>query len=154
MLPVLLPYVSQYAPHLYCNTPPICIAVLLWENLGGCGHRDVPHKTHRTLEGGGGDSSRKLPLETFGHGEVRVYRGTGVSRGVRPTTWDRSLKKWELQFPCFEEFFWGENTLGLVPSSLPHSLGYACTLYTPTFPSPKKLGPLTPKLSVSFIESL
>ena len=71
--------VSQYTSHLYCNTPPICIAVLLvplgskerekcqysshlyrstppiciaihlpfvsqyfWENLGGCGHRDVP----------------------------------------------------------------------------------------------------------------
>ena len=27
----------------------------------------------------------------FGHGEVRVYRGTGVSRGVRRTTWERSL---------------------------------------------------------------
>ena len=58
-----------------------------------------------------------------GHGEVRLYRGTGVSRGVRRTTWDRSLKNWELQIPCFEEFFWGGNTLGLVPSSLPHTLG-------------------------------
>ena len=26
---VLLPFVSQYASHLYCNTPPICIAILL-----------------------------------------------------------------------------------------------------------------------------
>ena len=78
--PLLLKKVSQYTSHLYCNTPPICIAVLLvplgskerekcqysshlyrstppiciairlpfvsqyfWENLGGCGHRDVPH---------------------------------------------------------------------------------------------------------------
>ena len=41
-LSVLLPFVSQYASHLYCSTPPICIAVLL-RNLGGCGHRDVPH---------------------------------------------------------------------------------------------------------------
>ena len=78
--PLLLKKVSQYASHLYCNTPPICIAGLLvplgskerekcqysshlyrstppiciairlpfvsqyfWENLGGCGHRDVPH---------------------------------------------------------------------------------------------------------------
>ena len=48
-----------------------------------------------------------LPEEVmFGHGEVRVYRGTGVSRGVRRTTWDRSLKIWKLQIPCFEEFFW------------------------------------------------
>ena len=39
---VLLPFVSQCASHLYRNTPPICIAVLLG-NLGGCGHRDVPH---------------------------------------------------------------------------------------------------------------
>ena len=71
----------------------------------------------------------------FGHGEVRVYRGTGVSRGVRRTTWDRSLENWELQIPCFEEFFWGGNTLGLVPASLRHTLGYACTFYAPTSPS-------------------
>ena len=47
---VLLPFVSQYASHLYRSTPPICIAIRLpfvsqyfWENLGGCGRRDVPH---------------------------------------------------------------------------------------------------------------
>ena len=47
ILSVLLP---SYASHLYCNTPPICIAIRLpfvsqcfWENLGGCGHQDVPH---------------------------------------------------------------------------------------------------------------
>ena len=68
-----------------------------------------------------------------------VYRGTGVSRGVRPTTWERSLKKRELQIPCFEEFFWGENTLGLVPASVPHTLGYTCTLYTRTSPLPKQI---------------
>ena len=40
----------QYSPHLYHSTPPICIAIRLpfvlqyfWENLGGCGHRNVPH---------------------------------------------------------------------------------------------------------------
>ena len=68
-----------------------------------------------------------------------MYRGTGVSRGVRRTTWDRSLKNWELQIPCFEEFFWGGNTLGLVPASLPHTLGYACTFYAPTSPPPRKI---------------
>ena len=36
--------------HLYRSMPPICIAIRLsfvsryfWENLGGCGHRVVPH---------------------------------------------------------------------------------------------------------------
>ena len=81
----------------------------------------------------------------LGHGEVRVYRGTGVSRGVRRTTWDRSLKNWELRIPCFEEFFWGGNTLGLVPASLPHTLGYACTFYAPTSPPPKFKGAQTMK---------
>ena len=84
----------------------------------------------RTVRGGVHDT----PF--FGHGEVRVYRGTGVSRGVRRTAWERSLENWELQMPCFEEFFWGGNTLGLVPASLPHTLGYACTFYAPTSPPP------------------
>ena len=30
----------------------------------------------------------------------------------------------------------GENVLGLVPASLPHTLGYACTFYAPTSPPP------------------
>ena len=77
--------------------------------------------------------SRK-PCLALGHGEVRVYRGMGVSRGVRRTTWERSLKIWELQISCFEEFSGGENVLGLVPASLPHTLGYACTFYAPTSP--------------------
>ena len=38
--------------------------------------------------------------------------------------------------------FSGEgNALGLVPSSHPHSLGYACTLYAPHFPFPNHRGP-------------
>ena len=47
---VLPPFVLQYASHLYRSTSPICIAIRLpfvsqyfWENLGGCGHRDVLH---------------------------------------------------------------------------------------------------------------
>ena len=80
----------------------------------------------------------------FGHGEVRVYKGTGASRGVRRTTWERSLKKWELQIHSFKEFFWGGNTLGLVPSSHPRSPGYACTLSGHTSPLPST----TPVLSL------
>ena len=37
----------------------------------------------------------------------------------------------------FEEFFWEKKSLGLVPASVPHTLGYTCTLYTPTSPLPK-----------------
>ena len=68
--------------------------------------------------------------------KVRVYRGTGVSCGVRRTTWERSLKNWELQISCFEELLGGENVLGLVPASLPDTLGCACTFYAPTSPPP------------------
>ena len=75
----------------------------------------------------------ELKKRLFGHGEARVYRGTGVSCGVRRTTWDRSLKNWELQIPCFEEFS-GEGTLW--DSSLPVSLTLRDTpaLYTPRLP--------------------
>ena len=64
------------------------------------------------------------------------YGCTSVSRRVRRITWESSLKNWELQIPCFEEFFWGGNTLGLVPASLPHALGYVCTFYAPASPPP------------------
>ena len=83
----------------------------------------------------GGVSRSGLVLPFLGHGEVRVYRGTGVSHGVRRTTWDRSLKNWELQIPCFEDFS-GEGTLW--DSSLPVSLTLWDTpaLLRPHFPSP------------------
>ena len=43
---------------------------------------------------------------------------------------------------CFEEFLGGENVLGLVPPSLPRTLGYACTFYAPTSPPPfQNFGP-------------
>ena len=70
---------------------------------------------------------------------------------MRPTTWEGSLKNWELQIPYFEGFFWEGNPLGFVPASLPHTLGYACTLYTPTSPLLtyrsffRPFGPRTPK---------
>ena len=45
----------QYSSHLYRSTPPICIAKRLpfapqyiWENLGGCGHLDVPNLKNTT----------------------------------------------------------------------------------------------------------
>ena len=57
----------------------------------------------------------------------RILRSAANNLGEIP-------QNWELQIPFLKEFFWGENTLGLVPSSHPHSLGYACTLYAPTSP--------------------
>ena len=87
--------------------------------------------THKWLCGPG---YRSIQID-FGHGEVRVYRGTGVSRGVRRTTWERSLKNWELQISCFEEFLGGENVLGLVPAS-PSHFGIRLYFWRPHFPSP------------------
>ena len=65
--------------------------------------------------------------------------GAGVERyGCIPQSTANNLgeipRKWGLQMPYFEELFCGRNTLALVPASLPHTLGYACTLYTPTSP--------------------
>ena len=39
-----------------------------------------------------------------------------------------------------ENSFWRGNALGLVPASLAHTLGYACTFYTPTSPLPREEG--------------
>ena len=96
--------------------------------------RGHSRNTFWTLRARGAKGPRNTPKTL--PGAVRVYRGTGVSCRVRRTTWERSLKKWELEIPCFEEFFGGGNTLALVPASLPHTLGYACTFYAPTSPPP------------------
>ena len=45
ILSVLLPFVSQYASRLYCNTPPICIAVLLGKSWRLWSPGCSPHDT-------------------------------------------------------------------------------------------------------------
>ena len=65
----------------------------------------------------------------YGCRKVRVYPAECSEQLGRDPS-----KNGRLQIPIFEEFFWGGNTLGLVPSSHSHSLGYACTLYAPTSP--------------------
>ena len=80
--------------------------------------------------------TRRTAIASLASLRVRVYRGTGVSRGLRRTNWERSLKNWEYQISCFEEFLGGANVLGRVPASLPHTLGYACTFYATTSPPP------------------
>ena len=80
----------------------------------------------------------------MGEKELWPRGSTGVQRyGCIPRSAANNLgeipKNWELQISCFEEFWGGENVLGLVPASLPHTLGYACTFYAPTSPPPKEL---------------
>ena len=72
---------------------------------------------------------------TFFSSLVWVYRGTGVSRRVRPTTWERSLKNWELQIPCFVEFsgngaHWDSSLL------VSFTLQDTPVLFTPPLPLP------------------
>ena len=70
--------------------------------------------------------------------------GTGVERyGCIPQSAANNLGEIPQRMGApnpFEEFFWGGNTLGLVPSSLPHIVGYASTLYAPTSPLPSYSG--------------
>ena len=64
--------------HLYGNTPPIRIAVLLEKkNPDGCGHRDVPHVTTAHLEG--------LELELCLRSEKRgCNQSSRISRLAQP----------------------------------------------------------------------
>ena len=79
-------------------------------------------------------------LNNVGHGEVRVYRGTGVSRGVRRTTWERSLQNWELQISCFEELVFGwRERFGTRPSQSPSRFGIRLHFLRPHFPSPNNV---------------
>ena len=85
--------------------------------------------------------SRNASKVFLGHGEIRVYRGTGVSRGVQRTTWGRDPSKFGSSKSLVLKrvfFFWGGNTLGRIPASLPHTLGFACTFYAPTSPPPNE----------------
>ena len=62
------------------------------------------------LESGLADLSRRRKVPAHPAGEAN-------NLGETP-------QKWELRIPCFEELFLGGNTLGLVPASLPHTLGW------------------------------
>ena len=74
----------------------------------------------------------RLATGKYGCTEVRVYPAEcGEQLGRDPSKIGSSKSQ------CFEEFFRGGNTLGFVPASLPHTLGYACTFLRPHFPSPK-----------------
>ena len=67
----------------------------------------------------------------YGCRKVRVYPtecGQQVGRDPSKNGNSKSL--------VLKTLFIGGNTLGLVPSSLPHTLGYACTLYAPSSPHP------------------
>ena len=80
-----------------------------------------------------------LPTTVSVFGAYTWPRGsTGVQTCgvVRRTNWERSLKIGSSKSLVLKSFLGGENVLGLVPASLPHTLGYACTFYAPTSPAP------------------
>ena len=85
----------------------------------------------------------RMSAGRFGHGEVRVYRGTGVSRGVRRTNRERSLKKWELSNSLVLKSFWVETTFW--DSSLLVSLTLWVTpvLFMPPLPLAQEIRPRT-----------
>ena len=99
------------------------------------------------------------PLATgkYGCTEVRVFRGTGVSRRVRQTHWERSLKNCELQISCFEEF-WVERTFWDSSLLVSLTLWDTLVLFTPPLPvplNPAHLGPVVPDPSfLTFVEFL
>ena len=78
-----------------------------------------------------------------------MYRGTGASRGVRRTTWERSLIKWELQISWFEEFgvdrtFWDSSLLVSL------TLWDTPVLFTPPLGLPRNKAPIIHSL-LSFL---
>ena len=72
-----------------------------------------------------------------GNGEVRVYKGTGVSRGVRRTTWERSLKNGSSNSPVLKSFLLGRDHFGTRPFQSPSLSGIRLYFVRPHFPSPK-----------------
>ena len=45
----------------------------------------------------------------LGRGDVRVWKGTGVSQGVQSTTWERSLKNGNFKCLVLKSFLWREH---------------------------------------------
>ena len=70
------------------------------------GPYEFPPKFVRT---NGAQSSLNWPRGSTG---VERY---GCIPGVGRPTWERSLKKWELQIPCFKAFFLGREHFGTRP---------------------------------------
>ena len=78
---------------------------------------------------------------TIGHGEVRVHRGTDVSRGVRRTTWDRSLYKIGSSKSLALKSFSGREHFGTRPCQSPSHFGIRLHFLCPHFPSPNTILP-------------
>ena len=78
-----------------------------------------------------GTDSGPPPVATGKHGcrKVQVHP-TECSQ----TAWERSLKKWELLIPCFEELLW-EERFGTRSLQFPSHFEI-CTSYAPNFSSP------------------
>ena len=93
------------------NTPK-----LVWSSLSS--KKDL--KTHPMIP-----SKNLLATGKYGCRKVRVYPAECGEQLGRDPSKNGSSKSLVLKSSS------GEGTLGFVPSSHPHSLGYACTLYAP-----------------------
>ena len=76
----------------YRNTPPICIAIRLpfvsqyfWENLGGCGHRDVPYYPQQICA--------KISQKFSGEQAGSVLGGSAISNQQGCAIWGRERSK-------------------------------------------------------------
>ena len=77
-------------------------------------------------------------------GSTGAERYGFIPRSAANTLGEIPQKKGNSKPLVLKGFSWGGNTLGLVPSSLCHIVGYACTLYTPTSPLPIESPPSAP----------
>ena len=98
--------------------------------------RTCPHVCYRGNFGPLPRNRKNIAPEIWPRGSMGVKRYGCIPRSAANNLGEIP-KNWELQISWFEEFLGGENVLGLVPASLPHTLGYACTFYAPTSPSPR-----------------
>ena len=101
--------------------------------LGGCPLGSSKRAWEKADFGSPARNRKKMATGKYGCREVRVYpTECGEQLGRDPS------KNGKSKSLVLKGFFWGGNTLGLVPSCRPHSLGYACTFYAPTSPPLKK----------------
>ena len=121
MLSVLLPFVSQYASHLYCNTPPISIAALLgkswWLWSPGC---SPVLESQRPATGLRTPKSPKVPGRLLERvpGRRGLLGGTAGSSAGRPVSLEKQRNGTAPSSPPSSPLF-----PGTLPSSLPGTFG-------------------------------
>ena len=104
-----------------------------WTNYKSLRARNRKKKSQNVFFGGSAKKSPKTPEKVKQYWKSLLATGKYRCREVRvyPAECDEQLGR-----GYFEESLAGENVLGLVPASLPHTLAYACAFYAPTSPPP------------------